>query len=263
MYPSLMGGYMGHVVSCRAMTKTSLTIIRYPAWAAPAGLLSMALFRLPLWMNRKVTFFKLMGSGKNGTFDKKPDWRQWAIMLVLEDDNQAPTSPREIPLLHQRLFGSFIAGWIRIFRGESFTVMLNPIEGHGTWDGKQVFGQLPPKSGYEGPIAVMTRATIRISRLGYFWRHVAPVAAQMSGAPGFITSFGIGEVPWIKQATFSIWRSKQDMKNFAYGMKEHQEVIRLTRQQQWYSEDMFVRFQITDCIGSLNGREPVPENLYL
>ena len=108
----------------------------------------------------------------------------------------------------------------------------------------------------------MTRATIRISRLGYFggtW----PGGSTDVGAPGFITSFGMGEVPWIKQATFSIWRSKQDMKNFAYGMKEHQEVIRLTRQQQWYSEDMFVRFQITDCIGSLNGREPVPENLYL
>ena len=72
MYPSLMGGYMGHVVSCRAMTKTSLTIIRYPAWAHPPGFYRWPSSGLPLWMNRESNLFKLMGSGKNGTFDKNP-----------------------------------------------------------------------------------------------------------------------------------------------------------------------------------------------
>ena len=66
----------------------------------------------------------------------------------------------------------------------------------------------------------------------------------MVNADGFIISYGVGEIPWIKQATFSIWESKAAMKNFAYGMKEHAEVIQKTRQQKWYSEDMFTRFKV-------------------
>jgi hypothetical protein len=41
------------------------------------------------------------------------------------------------------------------------------------------------------------------------------------------------------------------MKAFAYGMKEHAEVIQKTRKQDWYSEDMFTRFKITQVLGTL------------
>ena len=78
----------------------------------------------------------------------------------------------------------------------------------------------------------------------------------MSGANGFITSIGIGEVPWIKQATFSIWESKEQMRQFAYKMKEHAEVVKKTHQEKWYSEDMFVRFKPLKSTGSLNGKLP-------
>jgi hypothetical protein len=81
----------------------------------------------------------------------------------------------------------------------------------------------------------------------------------MQTAEGFITSVGIGEIPWIKQATFSVWQSKESMKAFAYGMKEHAEVIKKTRQQQWYSEDMFVRFIITGSVGSIRGQNPLKD----
>jgi hypothetical protein len=46
----------------------------------------MAIHRFPLWFNKKISFFKLMGCGKNGTFDKNPDWQQWGILTV----NQLP-----------------------------------------------------------------------------------------------------------------------------------------------------------------------------
>ena len=82
----------------------------------------------------------------------------------------------------------------------------------------------------------------------------------MSTSQGFITSVGIGEIPWIKQATFSIWESKHLMKNFAYRMQEHAEVIRKTKQENWYSEEMFIRFQIIENEGSLRGRNPLKRN---
>lgn len=217
-----------------------------------AGFLSMALFRLPLLFNKKISFWKLLGCGKNGTFDIHPDWRQWGILIV---NRESSIVNEDTGLLH----GSFINAWWNFFRCETYTIMLEPIEGHGTWDGNEVFGKLPKQSDYEGLIAVLTRATIRLNRLKHFWGHVDAVATQMNDADGFITSVGIGEVPWIKQATFSIWKSKTHMKDFAYRMKDHAEVIRKTKAEKWYSEDMFVRFKIISSFGRLNGIDPLKE----
>lgn len=224
---------------------TMLTIVRYPRYIGWAGFLSMAIFRLPLWFNNKIVFWKLMGCGKNGTFDKSPDWRQWAILLVVKDGGIATNSiPR------------FIENWWQFWKCEKWTLMMEPIEGHGTWDGKKAFGTLPKQSEYDGPIGILTRATIRLNKLNRFWQHVDEVAKVMTGAKGFIVSVGIGEVPWIKQATFSIWESKTMMKAFAYQMKEHATIVQKTRKENWYSEEMFVRFKIIESNGNLNGQLP-------
>jgi acyl-ACP thioesterase len=46
------------------------------------------------------------------------------------------------------------------------------------------------------------------------------------------------------------------MKSFAYQMKEHASIVQKTRKENWYSEEMFVRFKIIDSNGHLNGRLP-------
>lgn len=222
------------------MMHCRLSIVRYPKRMGWAGFLSMAVFRFPLWVNR-IGFWKLMGCGRNGTFDKSPDWQQWAL---LEVGNHATTP-------------TFIQKWWKLFRCEIWTLQLQPIEGHGTWDGQTCFGQLPKQTDYEGRIAVLTRATIRLSKLNSFWKHVPAVADSMATADGFITSIGIGEVPLVKQATFSIWASKAQMKNYAYRMKEHADVIRKTHSENWYSEEMFVRFTILSSEGSIKGVNPL------
>lgn len=213
-----------------------LTVVTYPAYRGWAGFLSMALFRLPLWLHKPFSFTKLMGCGKNGTFDITPDWHKWAIMVAVK------SLPNTSPQL--AAYPAFLTAWWKFFGAQQNHFLLEPIEGHGTWDGKEVFGSLPKKTDYEGRIAILTRATIRLNRLKNFWKHVPAVANVMAGSEGFEQSVGIGEVPWIKQATFSIWRSKADMKNFAYKMAEHAEVVRKTKQENWYSEEMFVRFKI-------------------
>lgn len=227
-----------------------LTVVRYPKRFAWAGFLSMAYFRLPLFFNKKASFYKLLGCGKNGTFDKVPDLRQWAVLLVATKHNQ---NIHPSTFDYKNIYGSFICNWWNFFCCSKWTLVLEPIEGHGTWDGKEVFGTLPRTSDYDGLIAVLTRATIRINRLRHFWRHVDGVARHMSASDGFITSLGIGELPWIKQATFSVWKNKESLKAFAYKMHEHREVIRKTKQERWYSEDMFIRFKIITSHGSLNG----------
>ena len=208
-----------------------LSIVVYPNWLGWAGFLSMALFRFPLWLSSGLRFWKLMGTGKNGTFDKNPDWNRWAVLEVYDAPTSTPT---------------FITRWGKLFNATQTIYELEPIEGHGLWDGKQVFGDLPKNSDYEGKIAVLTRATIKLSGLKRFWEHVDAIANQMASAPGFITSVGIGEVPFIKQATFSIWESKELMRSFAYKLPLHKEVIKKTHQEKWYSEDMFTRFKVIE-----------------
>ncbi len=247
--------------------QVSLTIIRYPKLFIPFAFFAMAIHRLLLWFNKKICFYKLLGCGKNGTFDKVPDLQQWGILTVrsLPAGSQGlrfevrgwESSNLESNLLIQELYGSFIANWLRFFKCEVFTILLEPVEGHGLWDGKEVFGNLPKSSPHTGPVAILTRATIRFNKLQYFWQHVVSVADKMKVAKGFITSLGIGEVPWLKQGTFSVWESKEDMLAFAYGMKEHTDVIKKTREQKWYSEEMFVRFRIIGKTGTIRGKDPL------
>jgi heme-degrading monooxygenase HmoA len=108
---------------------------------------------------------------------------------------------------------------------------------------------------------VLTRATIRISRLKNFWSHVDEVAGLMTSAPGYVTSFGVGEAPVYRQATFSVWKSIDDVKNFAYKSREHAEVIKLTRSENWYSEELFARFRLVASFGSLDGKDPLNDLL--
>jgi hypothetical protein len=220
--------------------RVSLIITRYPTWAIPFAFISMALFRLPLWLNKNICSWRLMGSGKNGSFDLVPDLRQWAILLV--EDKETAFGSNQLTAV------SFINKWISFFKGKTIQYQLEPIEGHGFWNGKEIFGKLPKQTSYEGPVAVLTRATIRLSKLKSFWKHVPLISNKMNDAKGLIKSYGIGEMPFIKQATFSIWESKTSMKAFAYSMQEHKEVVRKTHSENWYSEEMFVRFKILSCI---------------
>lgn len=239
--------------------QVTLTIIRYPKRYTYFAVLAMAVHRVPFWFNKNCSFFKLMGCGKNGTFDKNPDWQQWGILAVNRQPVDLSKSLTED--LITILYGAFVNSWFRFFKCETWTVFLTPIEGHGTWDGKQPFGELAKNTPYEGPIAILTRATIRLSKLNAFWGNVAGVANQMDGAEGLIRSIGIGELPFVKQATFSVWQSKEAMKQFAYQMRQHTEVIKKTRKENWYSEDMFVRFKLLKTFGTLNGIDPLAGKL--
>jgi heme-degrading monooxygenase HmoA len=224
----------------------SLTIVRYKKAYIPFALLAMALHRLPLIRQKGCTFWKLLGTGRNGTFDLNPDWQQWGLLAVWN-------TRADFDHFYQT---SSIISWWKRFTTESYTILCTPLQSHGKWNSKEPFGQ--PKSDIpEGPIAVLTRATIRLNKLKSFWGNVDSVASLMAAAPGYITSIGIGEAPVYRQATFSVWRSAEDMKAFAYGSKEHAEVIKKTRQQNWYSEELFARFSVIESFGTLNGKNPL------
>lgn len=222
-----------------------LHIVRYPKKFAFFGLLSMAVFRLPLIFNKQIHFYKLMGCGQNGSFDLHADWQQWAVLTVSKHQNNG-----------NEHVGKFLTLWWKIFHCEILQIALQPIEGHGTWDGKLCMGKLPSKSNYEGPIAVLTRATLYTKKANRFWQHVNNISIELKHSPGLILSIGLGEIPWYRGATLSIWESKAAMRQFAYSQPFHKEVITKTKKENWYKEDMFVRFVPIKSVGTLRGVDP-------
>lgn len=71
--------------------------------------------------------------------------------------------------------------------------------------------------------------------------------------PGLIAAIGIGEAPVGLQGTFSLWRSAEAIRTFAYERPEHREVIRRTAERQWYAEELFARFAVREATGLLHG----------
>ncbi len=224
----------------------SLNIVRYPFYFIPMALFSMAVFRIPLMFNKHVRFWKLLGCGKNGTFDIYPDWSQWGLLATWETAED----------FEQFMSNSFIQQWWRLFTKEQWYVLCIPYESHGKWDGQEPFGSKQPIKNHDGKIAVLTRASIRFSKLKSFWQNVPRVADSLNQAEGFITSVGIGEVPLLRQATFSIWESLEDVKKFAYKQYAHQAVIKKTRKEDWYSEELFARLIPIKTQGTLRGKTP-------
>src|ERR1700761_5500448 len=147
----------------------SLTIVRYRKAFVPFALLAMAMHRLPLMFTKGCSFWKLLGCGHNGTFDLQPDWQQWGLLAVCDERKDFDDFYK----------ASFVSRWWKTLTYESWTVLCEPLESHGYWDGKQPFGD-PKITDYEGPVAILTRATIRMSRLKNFWNHVDEVAEIMN-----------------------------------------------------------------------------------
>lgn len=236
----------------------SLTVFRYPKVNLFVAFWAMALFRVPLMRNRGIEFSRLLGTGLNGTFDIHPDYRQWAILTFFKDPPDIGAYHQDRDAMLTTLYGNFIFRWLRYFNCETWTVVLEVTDGHGSWNGRMFTRRGGKKIEHVGPVAVLTRATIRLSRLKHFWKHVAPVSRRFFHSAGLRVSIGIGELPLIRQATFTIWDSLAQMRDFAYQSPEHREVIQKTRTEKWYSEEMFLRFKPLFTNGTIGGENPFP-----
>jgi hypothetical protein len=86
-----------------------------------------------------------------------------------------------------------------------------------------------------------------------FWKAVPAASRAINNAQGVSYFKGIGELPFIQQATVSIWESFEAVNTFAYKGKEHATIVKKTKQKKWYKEDLFSRFfLISDTTIKLN-----------
>ena len=201
-----------------------------------------------------LRFFKLLGSGGTAGFGLWPNLDRYGLLAVWDSAAAAATFES----------GALWADYQRRSR-EQWHLELQPLRAHGFWDGTNPFAAQLAEVGanprpYDGPVAVLTRAAIHWLKTPRFWRYAGPGAEPLRAlaeAPGMRVALGLGELPVVRQATFSVWESEQAVQDYAYRDARHREVIQLTRREHWYSEELFARFRVLASHGTLDGRDPM------
>lgn len=178
------------------------------------------------------TFYKLLGSGKVG-FNPMPDWSVYALLQVWENEAQADRFFKDSTLM-DRYRKRSDQHWILYMKNKM---------SRGRWAGKMPFSAYPDISESIPFVAAITRATIKLKYLRTFWKSVPASQSPLKDNPGLLYTKGIGEVPFLQMATFSLWKDQKSLDAFAYRSREHIKAIGDTRKLGWYREELFSRFQ--------------------
>lgn len=231
---------------------TTLTLFDYAGWANRSWAFAQ-MGRAPGWFGlaspfagvEGLRFSRLLGSGGGNGFAKRPNLGVYALVAHWADRPAA-----------DRFFATH--PWPLATRARTrarATFFLRATMTHGEWDGQRPFPN--DRAAYDParPVAVITRATIRPRKLLDFWRYVPQTSAAVYDHPERKLSVGVGEYPLFMQATFSLWTSGRAMQAFAYRGDHHAEVVRLTRERDWYKEEMFTRFTVEDYVGEWPGTD--------
>jgi hypothetical protein len=187
-------------------------------------------------------FYKLLGSGGKKGFSSIPNFGTYVLLCVWNSEEKANKFIETDP---------FYLAYTKK-SNEHFTVFLRAAEVHGQWAGTQPF-ESSEKMRLDKPVLVLTRATIRFTKLISFWRRVGKVSQSLDQYSGLSFSIGVGEWPLIQQATLSIWKTQAEMLDYAYSNPKHKEVVLLTRKLKWYKEELFARFLPYKIDGQWNG----------
>ena len=226
-----------------AESLVQLHVWRVPTRGLPGALLRMASQRRSVRRTAGVTFAKLLGTGSGDTFTvRDADVGHWAMLTVF-DSTRSADDFRGSPA---------VRSWRRIAT-ESLRLDLAPLSAKGSWSRRQPFTLDQPPRRWDGPVAALTRARIRLAMWRRFWSSVPPVADDLRARPGLEFSLGIGEAPVGLQGTFSVWRSNRALTEFAQRGAAHRQVIADTERLNWYAEELFARFAVTGGEGSIGG----------
>lgn len=209
----------------------------------------MAAARFAMRRMTDVRFWKLCGSGSGEGFTPLPNTQVWAILAVWDDEVQARRNVRECAVF--RLWAERA--------DESWTVFLAPTAARGAWSGETPFNAAwtavdAPES---GPLAVLTRASIRPLAARRFWRREPDISTAIGMDRNVLFKIGIGEVPWLHQVTFSIWPDAASMTAFAREDGPHAKAIRAVREGGWFKEELYARFRVLGSVGCWEGTDPM------
>lgn len=229
------------------MQCTTLSLYRFDRLRDRAWVLGqMALARPALGRLAGLEFVRLCGSGTGEGFTPRPNTAVWAILAVWSEPRHARAALSDAPVLRR---------W-SARATEACTLFMEPLSARGEWGGRNPLRPTGARGMDGGPLAVLTRATIRPRHLLRFWSQAPDVSARIGANPDVMLKIGIGEVPWLHQVTFSIWPDAERMARFAR-TGPHADAIAAVRAGDWFSEELYARFRVTGAQGRWQGVDPL------
>ena len=192
-----------------------------------------------------LRFARVLGSGRDGGFGLEPGLDCQGVFAAFDSAEAAEGFAQH----------SGVAAAYRERALEHFSLTLQVSSCRGSWGGQTMAPAAGPAP--SGPVAALTRAAIKPTRMREFWRHSPPAEADLAAAPGCRLAVGLGEAPLLRQATFSLWDSVPAMEAYAR-QGAHQRAIRASWGGSYFSEWMFVRFRPLALRGRWHGRDFSP-----
>jgi len=225
----------------------SVTLSLYRFGAIPARLWAfsqMGFARIGLNQIRDLQDYKLCGSGTGEGFTPVPNTAVWAILATWPDHDAA----------RRAMFGNAVFRRYADKADEHLTLFLTPTSARGKWAGSAPFQVQDVQP--HGPIAALTRATVKPSVALKFWGQVPDISKVIGQDPNVMFKIGIGEVPWFHQVTFSIWPDADSMAQFARHDGPHARAIEAVRKEGWFREELYARFNVDAVEGVWDGQTP-------
>ncbi|ARE85329.1 Spheroidene monooxygenase [Roseovarius sp. EC-HK134] len=192
-----------------------------------------------------IGFWKLLGSGTGEGFTPIPNTGVYAILAVWPDAATARAQTKGAGVFRRYLARA----------SESWTLFLSPTSVRGQWAGDTPFEITTPVE--KGPLAALTRASVRPRKALKFWRRVPDISAVIGADPNVAFKIGVGEVPLLHQVTFSIWPDSQSMADFARRDGPHARAIAAVRDGDWFREELYARFRVIGERGTWGGTSPL------
>ena len=198
--------------------------------------------RLAMRHVRGLVMSKVMGSGDGGGFGLKPSSSRQALFCLFTDEDSADA-----------FLKSPIAQAYAQRAQEFCSAKLRAYSCRGAWSGQSIAVTARPPDSGSGPIATLTRASIRPMSARRFWRMQPASEVSLSQASGCLLATGVGEAPFFRQATFSLWANTAAMDAYAR-TGAHLAAIRAAHEGAFFSESMFARFVPLELVGRWRGQ---------
>ena len=192
-----------------------------------------------------IGFWKLLGSGTGEGFTPIPNTGVYAILATWPSEDIA----------RARIAQSEVYRRYRAKAVESWTLFLETRSVRGQWSNTSPFKV--SSDAQDGPIAALTRATIKPRIAWRFWNRVPDISKVIGSDPNVLFKIGVGEVPWLHQVTFSIWPDTTTMAQFARKDGPHARAIAAVRREDWFREELYARFSVLGTEGSWGETDPV------
>lgn len=108
------------------------------------------------------------------------------------------------------------------------------------------------------PVAVLTYGRLDLRAAHHFLRSSAKAEGEALKHPALLASTGLARPPRLV-ATFSVWRTAAEMRDYAYRGGGHTGAMREMERRHFHHEWLFARFRPYGVRGRWDGREPLSE----